>query len=197
MMTELSRDHHVVAIDLPGHGFTTLGASNRSGLTQMSEDIAALCKQEEWQPQKIIAHSAGAAIALQLCEHHLTPDTQPQSILAINPAFTDFDGLAGVLFPLMAKSLAVNPSDTVALHTWSRHHVSCKTVDRFNRVNDPCRAIVPVCKAAEGPQTCSGGFVHDGAMVVEGFPNNPVPIADPNGNRSWTERSGSAAGSHC
>ncbi|WP_425083100.1 alpha/beta fold hydrolase BchO [Ruegeria profundi] len=109
MMTELSRDHHVVAIDLPGHGFTTLGASNRSGLNQMTEDVAALWKQEGWRPQKIIAHSAGAAIALQLCEHHLTPNDRPQSILAINPAFTDFDGLAGVLFPLIAKSLAVNP----------------------------------------------------------------------------------------
>jgi len=109
LMGALAQDHHVVALDLPGHGFTTLGASNRSGLHQMTEDVAALCKQEGWQPQKIIAHSAGAAIAVQLCEHHLTPDARPQSVLAINPAFTDFDGLAGVVFPLIAKSLALNP----------------------------------------------------------------------------------------
>ena len=109
MLSDLARDHHVVAIDLPGHGFTVLGASNRSGLTPMAEDIASLCKQEGWQPQKVIAHSAGAAIALQLCEQHMKPDRQPQSVLAINPAFTDFDGLAGILFPLIAKSLAVNP----------------------------------------------------------------------------------------
>ncbi|MCA0928486.1 alpha/beta fold hydrolase BchO [Ruegeria profundi] len=108
MMTNLAKDHHVVAIDLPGHGFTVMGANNRSGLETMAEDIAALCTQENWQPTKIVAHSAGAAIALQLCEKHLTTHGKP-SILAINPAFSDFDGLAGILFPIIAKSLAVNP----------------------------------------------------------------------------------------
>ncbi|MEM1005442.1 MAG: alpha/beta fold hydrolase BchO, partial [Pseudomonadota bacterium] len=106
LMTDLSRDHHVVAIDLPGHGFTVMGAANRSGLDAMSEDLAALCQQEGWQPDKIVAHSAGAAIAVRLCNTLAQPSGQSPLMLSINPAFEDFEGYAGVLFPLIAKSLA-------------------------------------------------------------------------------------------
>ncbi|MEM9643056.1 MAG: alpha/beta fold hydrolase BchO [Pseudomonadota bacterium] len=109
LMTDLSRDHHVVAIDLPGHGFTVMGAANRSGLDAMSEDLAALCQQEGWQPDKIVAHSAGAAIAVRLCNALAQPSGQSPLMLSINPAFEDFEGYAGVLFPLIAKSLAINP----------------------------------------------------------------------------------------
>lgn len=108
-MTELSDDHHVVALDLPGHGFTALGAANRSGLDEMTEDIAALCRQEGWRPTKIVAHSAGAAIALQLSDSYLAQDGRRPRVVAINPAFDAFDGLAGFFFPLIAKSLALNP----------------------------------------------------------------------------------------
>lgn len=109
MMTALATDHHVVALDLPGHGFTVSGGSGRSSLPAMSEDIAALCKQQGWLPDQIVGHSAGAAIALHLAEKHLISERCKPRILAINPAFSDFSGLAGVFFPLLAKSLAINP----------------------------------------------------------------------------------------
>ena len=64
----LTDQFRVVAIDLPGQGFTKLGAQRRCGLDQMSEDIVTLCTAENFQPSAIIGHSTGAAIALRMAE---------------------------------------------------------------------------------------------------------------------------------
>ena len=42
MIPVLAHDFRVVAIDLPGQGFTQLGARHRCGLDPMAQDIAAL-----------------------------------------------------------------------------------------------------------------------------------------------------------
>lgn len=100
----LAKTHHVIAIDLPGQGFTELGARSRCGLHHMAEDISALIDQEGWQPSAIIGHSAGAAIALQLALIGRT-----KHVVGINAALSNFRGMAGWLFPMMAKALAINP----------------------------------------------------------------------------------------
>ncbi len=105
----LSAQYHVVALDLPGQGFTQLGARHRCGLTAMAEDIARLCAQEGWQPRALIGHSAGGALALALCQMALSPRGQAPRVIGINPALDTFPGLAGVLFPVMAKMLAALP----------------------------------------------------------------------------------------
>jgi len=107
---DLARDHHVIALDLPGQGFTAMGARGRSGLAQMAADIAALVTAEGWQPQAIIGHSAGAALALRMALD--LPD--PPRIIGINAALSPFEGLAGWLFPVMAKVLALNPLTALA-----------------------------------------------------------------------------------
>ena len=101
----LAETHHVVAIDLPGQGFTQLGARHRCGLNPMAQDIAALIEQENWHLQAIIGHSAGGALALQLSQ---LVSPKP-SVIGINPALDQFEGVAGVLFPIMAKLLALTP----------------------------------------------------------------------------------------
>lgn len=101
---ELAKTHRVIAIDLPGQGFTELGARSRCGLHHMAEDIAALMDQEGWQPRAVIGHSAGAAIALQLALRGKT-----NHVIGINAALSNFRGVAGWLFPMMAKALALNP----------------------------------------------------------------------------------------
>lgn len=105
----LAQSHHIVALDLPGQGFTQLGARHRSGLDQMAEDIAKLCDQEGWIPDVIIGHSAGAAVALRLAEEDLSPRGQAPLIIGINAALAQFTGLAGLVFPMMAKVLAAVP----------------------------------------------------------------------------------------
>lgn len=102
----LTPTHRVVAIDLPGQGFTRLGAQARCRLETMSEDIAALCELESWRPDAIIGHSAGAAVAFDLAPqlHGRAP-----RVIGINAALSNFKGVAGVMFPLMAKALAMMP----------------------------------------------------------------------------------------
>ena len=101
----LMQTHRVIAIDLPGQGFTKLGAQQRCGLAHMAQDIAALCRAQNWHPDLIIGHSAGAAIALEmagLLAHR-------PHIIGINAALDTFKGVAGVMFPVLAKTLAMLP----------------------------------------------------------------------------------------
>jgi magnesium chelatase accessory protein len=102
----LAQDHRVLMPDLPGQGFSVLGSRTRTGLDAMAEDLIRLCTQENWHPQAIIGHSAGAAIALRMAE---TLPTPPRAIIGINAALGNFDGVEGWLFPILAKVLALNP----------------------------------------------------------------------------------------
>jgi len=95
---------HIVAVDLPGQGFTKCGARNRLSLARMSEDMAHLIVQEDWRIDLIVGHSAGAALALDLARR-----VHPGGVVGLNAALGKFDGIAGWLFPLMAKALALNP----------------------------------------------------------------------------------------
>jgi magnesium chelatase accessory protein len=109
LMPLLATGFRVVALDLPGQGFTQLGARHRSGLEHTAEDIATLAAQEDWQPCAIIGHSAGGALALRLSQRLLSPRGQAPKVIGINPALDNFKGLAGVLFPALAKLLAAVP----------------------------------------------------------------------------------------
>lgn len=104
LMPMLARTHRVVAVDLPGQGMTRLGARQRCGLRHMAEDLDRLCMQEGWVPHTIIGHSAGTAIALEM-----TRQRDAQRVVGINAALGNFKGLAGLLFPMMAKALAMTP----------------------------------------------------------------------------------------
>jgi magnesium chelatase accessory protein len=103
-LPRLASDFHVIAVDLPGQGFSRAGSRNRLALTRMSEDLAALAQHEDWQIDLIVGHSAGAALALDLACR-----VGPKGVVGLNAALGKFDGVAGWLFPLMAKVLALNP----------------------------------------------------------------------------------------
>ena len=102
----LAQQTHVVAIDLPGQGFTQLGARHRCGLDDMATDLLALLRQEGIAPDLIVGHSAGMAIALRLVDMGLRPAL---GLVGINAALGNFKGVAGWLFPAMAKVLALTP----------------------------------------------------------------------------------------
>ena len=101
----LTPHYHVVAVDLPGQGFTKSGAQRRFGLEAMAEDIANLCTSQNWGPAAIIGHSAGAAVALEMARN----SESPPPVIGINAALGNFKGLAGLMFPVMAKALALTP----------------------------------------------------------------------------------------
>lgn len=106
MFSLLAKTNDVIAIDLPGQGFTRLSTRNRCGLDAMTQDIARLLKTLDVEPDLIIGHSAGSAIALKLVSHL----SRAPRIVSINGALENFSGVSGILFPVFAKLLALNPA---------------------------------------------------------------------------------------
>ncbi|PTE12961.1 alpha/beta fold hydrolase BchO [Pseudogemmobacter blasticus] len=96
--------YRVLAIDHPGQGCTRAGNRARLGIDAVAEDLARLIAQQGWQPQAVIGHSAGAALALRLAE-----SVPLRAVVGINAALGTFEGAAGVLFPLFARVLAATP----------------------------------------------------------------------------------------
>lgn len=115
LMPLLAQDFRVIAIDLPGQGFTKSGAQRRLGLAPMAQDLRSLCVDQGWSPEFLIGHSAGAAIALEMART-LSPTP---AVIGINAALQNFRGPAGLLFPLIAKGLAMTP--------WVAHFFTAST----------------------------------------------------------------------
>ncbi|MEM9551469.1 MAG: alpha/beta fold hydrolase BchO [Pseudomonadota bacterium] len=126
LLPDLARSYHVVAVDLPGQGFTRLGARHRSGLAHVSHDLATLVRDQGWSPRALVGHSAGAAVALALLEH--LPGAP--MIIGLNPALSNFDGLAGIMFPAMAKLLALSPFSAAMFATSSGRYDTVRQLIR-------------------------------------------------------------------
>lgn len=95
-----------VAPDLPGHGFTEGTPPGGLGLEPMAAAVVRLLDALDCAPRTIVGHSAGGALALRLA---LDLPRPPARLVLVNPALADFPGLAGLIFPLVAKALAFNP----------------------------------------------------------------------------------------
>ncbi len=99
-------DHfRLIAPDLPGHGFTQ-SPRGRTSLPQVARDMATLMQTMELAPRIIVGHSAGGAIALEIARQGLL---DLDRLVIINGALEDFRGPAGVVFPIMARMMAMNP----------------------------------------------------------------------------------------
>jgi len=106
IFTDFSKDFSVMALDLPGHGFSSRLKGGRPTLERVSQAIAELLAHENFIPDMIVGHSAGAAIAVELASKHLD---ETKALVSINGAFYPFPGFAGQMFPAAAKLLFVNP----------------------------------------------------------------------------------------
>lgn len=102
----LAQGFEVVALDLPGHGFTSPLKSTQPTLPGVSQAIAALLKAEAIAPALVVGHSAGGAIGVQLAAKQLI---HPAGVVSINGAFYPFPGAAAHMFPAFAKALFLNP----------------------------------------------------------------------------------------
>lgn len=101
----ISSRYRMFVPDLPGHGFTR-SPKGRARLPNVAQDLAALLHDQSITPELVIGHSAGGAIALEMTRLGLI---SPRRIVIINGALEDFKGAAGVIFPVMAKILVLNP----------------------------------------------------------------------------------------
>ena len=106
----LAQQAGVIAIDLPGHGFSGPAASgaHRDGATLpgMARGVRALLSALGATPQWLVGHSAGAAIAVRMA---LDDAAGLHGIVSLNGALLPLHGLAGRFFSPMAKLLALNP----------------------------------------------------------------------------------------
>lgn len=99
----LARESRVVALDLPGHGFTSAAGRESFSLPGMARAVAALLRAIDASPGVIVGHSAGAAIAARLC---LDGAIAPHTLVSINGAWLPFGGPAARLFSPAARILA-------------------------------------------------------------------------------------------
>jgi magnesium chelatase accessory protein len=114
----LTDQFEILLIDLPGHGFSKLPAPNESSLQSVVKGSMELIKKISFVPDLIVGHSAGAAIAVLLTEQIETKN----GTICINAAFGEFPGIAGVMFPIFAKIIAVLPYSSDILASLSRNN---------------------------------------------------------------------------
>ncbi|MBR0558329.1 alpha/beta fold hydrolase [Ciceribacter sp. L1K23] len=105
VLPRLAERYHVVAVDLPCHGFTRPHATVDLSLPGMTRSLAGLLSTLAFIPAAVIGHSAGAAIAVSLATT-TRADAQP-TVVGINGAFLPIRG--DRLFSPMAKLLFANP----------------------------------------------------------------------------------------
>ncbi len=99
LIENLNLECEILCLDLPGHGFTRALARQKKQLMIIVDQISLLLRNIDFYPNIIMGHSAGAAVAYELAKKI---ETKPNTI-AINAAFGQFSGLAGVAFPYFAK----------------------------------------------------------------------------------------------
>ncbi len=132
-------DWDFIAPDLPGHGFTQ-SPKGRARLPDVATDVAALLAEQAAMPEFVIAHSAGGAVALEMIRRNLIA---PRRLIILNGALEDFRGMAGVLFPVMAKVLALNPLTGFFLPSGAQAMKQARSVIASTGTELPDRLIEP------------------------------------------------------
>ena len=95
-----------LALDLPGHAYTSTPMPAGLSLPGMAAALGALLRELGFSPAFIVGHSAGAAIAVRLV---LDGAAAPQAVVSLNGALLPLHGVAGQIFSPLAKLLALNP----------------------------------------------------------------------------------------
>lgn len=106
VMPLLAEHFTVIAMDLPGHGFTTGRPAGGLAMPAMARAVADLLTALQVQPVAVIGHSAGAAIGVRLA---IDGWVAPRAVIGLNAALLPFPGLAARIFPTLAKLLFANP----------------------------------------------------------------------------------------
>jgi len=111
VMPLLVKKMQVIAVDLPGHGFTQ--SPNRDGkngddisgysIEAMAASVHGLLRVMRLTPTIAIGHSAGAAILMRMV---LDKKIAPARLVSINGAMLPLTGVAGEIFSPIAKLIS-------------------------------------------------------------------------------------------
>lgn len=107
VMPVLAQTCDVIAVDLPGHAFTTGAGPEDLTLAGMARALAELIGVLGVRPNVMVGHSAGAPIIAAM---RLDSNVRPRLIVSLNGAWRPFPGLAGKIFPVVARLLHLNPA---------------------------------------------------------------------------------------
>ncbi|WP_224816611.1 alpha/beta fold hydrolase BchO [Hasllibacter sp. MH4015] len=140
--SEIQSLYRTFVPDLPGHAHTR-SPKGRSKLPLVSSDLGRLLNSENVTPDLVIGHSAGGAIALEMVRQGLIA---PRHVVIINGALEDFKGAAGVLFPMIAKVLALNPLTGFFLSSGSQAVSQARSVIRSTGTELPDDKIAPYAR---------------------------------------------------
>lgn len=102
----LARAFKVVAVDLPGHGFTGMPPAYRLSLAGMAGLTGEFCRALGIAPVLAVGHSAGAAVAIRMA---LDGTIAPRGIVSLNGALLPLRIPGARIFSPMAKLLAALP----------------------------------------------------------------------------------------
>ena len=101
----LAQSMHVLAVDLPGHGYTESLAGETLSLETMSSALGRLLTDLAIRPEFVIGHSAGAAIALQM---EVDGHTQPLCTIGLNAALKPYGGPFQPLLATLSGAFAAS-----------------------------------------------------------------------------------------
>lgn len=103
LMPFLAEHFDVLAMDLPGHGFSGALRDRPMSLDGLATVTAGLLAVVEFRPDCVAGHSAGAAIALRMT---LDAKISPASVVGLNAALMPFGGSATRVFAPLARLCA-------------------------------------------------------------------------------------------
>ena len=123
----LTTDFEVLAIDLPGHGYSSRLPDGDMSLPALARGIAGLLETLDASPRFIAGHSAGAAIALRLA---LNADKTVAAVTGLNAALLPFGGMFARVFSPLANFFA---STWLMPQLLSRRAANRRAVERVIR----------------------------------------------------------------
>src|SRR5579883_693349 len=103
LMPLLATHYRVLAVDLPGHGGSSMPSDGRVPIERISAALGALIAKLQLAPQVAVGHSAGAAV---ICRLALDGAIRPRCLIAINGALLPPPGLPALWFAPAARLLA-------------------------------------------------------------------------------------------
>lgn len=99
----LATSFDVVAVDLPGHGFSSRLPDGAMTLPAIARGLSGLFETLDVSPRFLAGHSAGAAIALRFA---LDAREAPEAVVGLNAALLPFGGMLTRVFSPLAQFFA-------------------------------------------------------------------------------------------